>query len=97
MLAEKKPFKFRTIDFWLKELLGLPFYLSALFISIVQFGGNPIATLAVVLLGWYLYNLFYWKLYCYFILDQERQRKNLFYAALVVINIVISGVIFVYL
>jgi hypothetical protein len=82
------PLGFTTKEFWLKELIGIPFYLFGVLLAIGAAGGNPFLSLSIVLAGWYLYNLVYWELYRHFMLRDVKKRVAAFYVTLVTFQVV---------
>jgi len=82
-------------DFWVKELLGLPFYITALFIAVTTSGGNALLSLFIIISIWYLYSLIYWKAYQHFVLSSKKRGKAALYVSIISLQVIfIVGAIY---
>lgn len=74
--------EFSKRDLRLKSWLGLPTWVITIFAALVLGGNHWWLYLGVLLFGWYLYTLLYWKLYQRLMLNQKPKKKGVFYGSL---------------
>lgn len=66
----KNPFVLK----WIKELIGIPTYLSVIIIGMVVLDGGILATLACALIAAAIYNALYEKLFPGYIIDGKMTK-----------------------
>jgi len=76
-----------------KSLLGIPSWFLTIFLAVVFGGHNWGLYLIILVIGWYLYNLLYWKLYQRLMINQSSRKAAKFYVLLIVYQLVLTGFI----
>ncbi len=77
----------------IKSWLGLPSVILSVFFAIVLGGGSWMLYLGILLLGWYLYSLLYWKLYQRLILKRAPRKTGEFYSLLIFYQLALFGAV----
>jgi hypothetical protein len=80
----------------LKYYLGLPSWVLTIFLALVFGGHNWLVYIFILIFGWYLYNLLYWKLYERLMNNRISVRPVLFYIFLIGYQLLLVGCISVF-
>jgi hypothetical protein len=80
----------------IKSWLGLPSGIIALIFALAYSHEGWWAYPCILLLGWYLYTLLYWKLYQRYMLNKPYKEKGKFYGLLVSYQITLFGALLAY-
>jgi len=87
--------KFTKRELWFKEAIGLPFYFVLTIGAYLAGDGSVLITLLIMLVGFYVYNLAYWKLYQRFIIKSAHRNHFKLYGFLLLFQALsIGGVIY---
>lgn len=89
--------QFTKNELRIKSVLGLPFSLLTIFLALGLSENGWWIYLIVLMAGWYIYTLLYWKLYEKFMLKKTPKQKSSFYGYLIGYQIAIFVGIGVYL
>lgn len=85
--------QFTKQELRLKSWLGLQSWILTIFLALVLGDGNWWMYLGILVLGWYLYTLLYWKLYQRLMLNRSPKKIVAFYGLLVGYQFALVGVI----
>lgn len=82
--------QFTRNELLLKSIISFPFWLTTLYVAVVFAGHSWALYLGVLIVGWYLYTLLYWKLYQkYMMTESAGKRRAPFYFYLVVYQLLL--------
>lgn len=80
----------------IKSWVGLPSSIVALFFALVHSDKGWWVYIGILILGWYLYTLFYWKLYQRYMLNKLFKQETKFYSLLVGYQLALLGALVAY-
>ncbi|MCP5352875.1 MAG: hypothetical protein H6926_06790 [Chromatiales bacterium] len=87
---------FSKRELQIKSWLGLPSSIIALFIALIHGGKGWWVYLGILVIGWYLYTLLYWKLYQRYMLNKAVKEKGKFYGFLIGYQLSLFSVVLLY-
>ena len=76
----------------IKSLLGFPSWILAIFLALIL-SDSWWGYIVILIVGWYLYTLLYWKLYQRYMLNKVFKEKATFYGLLVGYQLALFGVV----
>ena len=81
--------QFTKNELRIKSILGLPFWVLTIFVALGLSENGWWVYIVVLVGGWYLYTLLYWKLYKKYMLNKTPKLKTQFYSLLVGYQVVV--------
>jgi len=85
--------QFTKQELRLKSCLGLPSWISTIFLALALGGEDWGLYLGILVVGLYLYTLLYWKLYQRLMLNHSPKQAGEFYGLLVGYQLALVGVV----
>jgi len=89
--------QFTKSELRIKSILGLPFWFLTFFIALGLSENGWWVYIIILIAGWYIYTLLYWKLYKKYMLNKIPKLKTQFYGLLVGYQLVVFAAIGAYL